>query len=147
MVMDITNVNANLSSLVADEKSGRLTAHSPSIPPVEKLNQPADLSQRNTTTDSQKDDDSATKQPKLSDIQSQVQSLQDASQKKGWSVNFSIDDAADKTIIKVIDADTQKVIKQIPSEELLSITKRIKAMQDGEGSGSDLSGLLLDRKA
>lgn len=147
MVMDIANVNASLSSLVTDEKSGRLAAHSSSVSLVDKINQSTDLSRKTSTTDTKIEDDSVTKQPELSDIQNQVQSLQDVSQKKGWSVNFSIDDAADKTIIKVIDADTQKVIKQIPSEELLSITKRIKAMQDEDGVGSDLSGLLFDRKA
>ena len=77
-----------------------------------------------------------------------VQSINtDASalQVKGWSVNFSIDNESNKTIIKVVDADTQKTIRQIPSEDLLSISKRIQSLREGDDSNSVLSGLLLDR--
>lgn len=79
------------------------------------------------------------------DIEKQVQNLQEFSQVKGWSVNFSIDNESNKTIIKVVDADTQKTIRQIPSEDLLSISKRIQSLREGDDSNSVLSGLLLDR--
>ena len=70
------------------------------------------------------------------DIEKQVQNLQEFSQVKGWSVNFSIDNESNKTIIKVVDADTQKTIRQIPSEDLLSISKRIQSLREGDDSNS-----------
>lgn len=79
-------------------------------------------------------------------IEKQVQDLQEFSKLKGWAVSFSIDDESDKTIIKVVDSDTQKMIRQIPSEELLSISKRIQALKEGDDSVNVLSGLLLDSK-
>jgi flagellar protein FlaG len=151
MASDIGNIGMNsLSSPVLDNKSGRKTAsvasETSSVGASDTLNSAGvkDVASAKTLTDSTK---SNTEQPKLEEVKKQVQSLQDMSQLKGWSVNFTVDDESDKTIIKVVDADTQKVIRQIPSEEMLTISKRIQAMQNGESSISDLSGLLFDHKA
>lgn len=53
------------------------------------------------------------------------------------SVQFSIDDATGKTIIKVIDKSTEEVLRQIPSEEMLAIAKAL----------DDIKGLLVRQKA
>ena len=53
------------------------------------------------------------------------------------SVQFSIDDATGKTIIKVIDKSTEEVLRQIPSEEMLTIAKAL----------DDMKGLLVRQKA
>lgn len=58
---------------------------------------------------------------------------------KGWAVSFRVDDDLEQTIIKVVDSDTQKTIRQIPSEELVTISKRIKALREGE-IGANLAG-------
>lgn len=38
---------------------------------------------------------------------------------------FSIDDDSGRTIVKVVDNATKEVIRQIPSEEILSIAKAL----------------------
>lgn len=53
------------------------------------------------------------------------------------ALQFSIDDDTGKTIVKVIDSNTQEVIKQIPSEEMIAIAKAL----------DKLKGLLLQQKA
>lgn len=52
-------------------------------------------------------------------------------------LHFSIDDATGKTVVRVTDAQTGEMIRQIPSEELLAIAQSLDRMQ----------GLLLRQKA
>ncbi|MBU0752786.1 MAG: flagellar protein FlaG [Gammaproteobacteria bacterium] len=53
------------------------------------------------------------------------------------SLQFSIDDDTGKTIVRVSDAQTGEMIRQIPSKELLEIARSLDRMQ----------GLLLHQKA
>lgn len=59
------------------------------------------------------------------------------------SLNFSIDDASGRSVIKVIDYETDELIKQIPSEELLKVAQDIKRLQEEMGQSI---GLLIDNK-
>ena len=51
------------------------------------------------------------------------------------------------SVIKVIDAETEKTIRQIPSEEFLEISRRVQALQDGDESSSNLTGILFNNQA
>ncbi len=53
------------------------------------------------------------------------------------SLQFSIDDDTGTTVVKVIDMETEKVIKQLPSEEMLALAKAI----------GQLKGLLVKQEA
>ncbi|MNH19230.1 flagellar protein FlaG [Aeromonas media] len=78
------------------------------------------------------------------DIEKQVQSLHEFAQLQGWTVNFSVEKELEQVVIKVMDADTQSVIRQIPSEELIAINKRIQALQQGQAGANPRIGLLFD---
>lgn len=52
-------------------------------------------------------------------------------------LQFSIDDTTGKTVVRVTDAQTGEMIRQIPSEELLAIARSLDRMQ----------GLLLRQEA
>ncbi|WP_342057970.1 flagellar protein FlaG [Aeromonas sp. OTU364] len=78
------------------------------------------------------------------DIEKQVQSLHEFAQLQGWTVNFSVEKELEQVVIKVMDADTQSVIRQIPSEELIAINKRILALQQGQAGANPRIGLLFD---
>ncbi|HCU85636.1 MULTISPECIES: flagellar protein FlaG [unclassified Methylophilus] len=41
------------------------------------------------------------------------------------TIEFSIDDDSDRIIVKVVDTETQKVLRQIPNEEVLAISKTL----------------------
>lgn len=86
------------------------------------------------------------KEAQHTELEKQAQKLRELSQLKGWSVDFSIDQDLHQTVVKVIDNDTKKVIRQIPSEDVLALSKRIQALQDGSDGGNTLSGLLFDRQ-
>jgi flagellar protein FlaG len=52
-------------------------------------------------------------------------------------VHFSIDEDSGQSVVKVIDTETKKVLRQFPSEQSLEIGKNL----------SSLKGLLIDSKA
>lgn len=59
------------------------------------------------------------------------------------SLSFSIDDVSGRSVIKVVDFETDELIKQIPSEELLKVAQDIKRLQEEMGQSI---GLLIDNK-
>ncbi|MBP4040757.1 flagellar protein FlaG [Aeromonas sp. SrichE-2G] len=78
------------------------------------------------------------------DLKKQVQNLQEFVREQGWTVNFSMEKELEQVVIKVVDADTRTVIRQIPSEELIAINKRIQALVQGEAGANPRVGLLFD---
>lgn len=53
------------------------------------------------------------------------------------NLQFSVDDDTGHTVVKVVDSSTNEVIRQIPSEEILSIAKAL----------DKLKGLLIKQEA
>ena len=91
------------------------------------------------TASSSKNNDETEKQAQ--ELQEKLASL---GKLKGWAIHFSLVPEFDRPVIKVIDAETRQVIRQIPSEEMLLLSKRLKAMEQGHGDEFSLSGLLFD---
>lgn len=40
-------------------------------------------------------------------------------------VDFSVDDATGRVVVKVIDSESEEIIRQIPSEEMLAISRHL----------------------
>ena len=59
------------------------------------------------------------------DVQKAMQALQDYVNKLGRNLNFSLDEALDRPIISVRDSQTKELVRQIPSEEVVAIARRI----------------------
>jgi flagellar protein FlaG len=77
-------------------------------------------------------------QPKPEQIQKAIESLRQMIETKAPnSLAFSIDDSSGRTIVRITDAKTGEMIRQIPSEEMLEIARSIDKMQ----------GTLLQQKA
>ncbi len=55
-------------------------------------------------------------------FRSQVQSIQ-------RDLSFSVDDSTGDVVVKVIDGDSGKIVRQIPSEEILRLTERLDEMR------------------
>lgn len=75
--------------------------------------------------------------PKPEQLKDAVKTMNDFVGGINSSLQFSVDDKSGQTIVKVMDVDTKEVIKQIPSEEMLSIAKAV----------DKLKGLLVQQKA
>lgn len=57
------------------------------------------------------------------------------------TVNFTQDDGSEKTVIKIYDSENNELIKQFPSEEILSIAQKIVELREDV---SKKTGILLD---
>ena len=66
-----------------------------------------------------------------------VQSANAYVQSVSSSLQFSLDKDTGHTVVKMIDTQTEEVLRQFPSEEMLAISKSIDRMQ----------GLLINREA
>ncbi|MFQ2817333.1 flagellar protein FlaG [Aeromonas caviae] len=86
------------------------------------------------------------KEKALMDKQAQElqERLDNLSKMKGWTINFSLVPEFEQPVVKVIDVETKQVIRQIPSEEMLLMNKRLQAMEQSGNTISSLSGLLFD---
>ncbi len=45
------------------------------------------------------------------------------------NLDFSVDDSSGQVVVKVIDGDSGKLVRQIPSEELLRLSERLEDMR------------------
>jgi len=73
----------------------------------------------------------------LEQVQQAMEEVRNAIAPVAQDLLFSIDEDTGKTIVKVVDASTDEVIRQIPSEEIISIAKALDKLQ----------GLLVEQKA
>ena len=58
-------------------------------------------------------------------------------------LNFSVDEDSNKQIVKVTDAESGDVIRQIPSEEVLQLSERLQNLQTEVGTAV---GLLFNKQ-
>lgn len=64
-------------------------------------------------------------QPEPSAIDTAIGKLQDYVQKLDRELQFSVDSDTGRTVVKILDARTQEVVRQIPSEELVELSKSL----------------------
>ena len=79
----------------------------------------------------------STTPPSEAQLNEAVKATNDFVQSVNSNVEFTIDKDTGKNVIKVIDTTTKEVIRQFPSEEMLSIAKALTQIQ----------GLLIQQKA
>ena len=73
----------------------------------------------------------------MAELERAVESLNQALQDIKRELRFSVDENTGRTIVKVINADTDEVVRQIPSEQLLNAVRHMEQQ----------AGLLLDTEA
>mgnify|MGYP000016307651 CR=1 FL=1 len=64
-------------------------------------------------------------QPTLDQVQQALEQVQQVVRPLAQSLQFSIDKDTHGTVVKIVDTDTNKVIRQIPSEEMLQMAKAL----------------------
>lgn len=79
--------------------------------------------------------------PSEQDIQEAMSKLTSHFQNIQRNLNFSVDEGSGRTVVKVIDADSQEVIRQFPTEEALALARRLRELSGDE------SGVLIQSKA
>jgi len=77
-----------------------------------------------------------------SDIRETVQELNITPQLVSRNLEFRVDNESGKTVITVRDTETQEVIRQIPSEQLLEISGRLKQLMETKQEDNSATGIL-----
>lgn len=80
---------------------------------------------------------SALTQSDSDNLQEKVAQLNDYMQNLNRQLQFKVDDRSGSTVVTVIDAETEEVVRQIPSKEVLEI----------RGTIAEYRGMLIETKA
>ncbi|WP_111976549.1 flagellar protein FlaG [Algibacillus agarilyticus] len=75
-------------------------------------------------------------------VEDALSSVTDFVQSKNQALSFSFDEDSNRSIIKVTDAKSGDVIRQIPTEEVVKLSERIKELQSDVGETIGLGVLL-----
>jgi flagellar protein FlaG len=67
-------------------------------------------------------------------IETAVAELSEFVQTNSRQLNFSVDEGSNKQVVKVTDAESGKIIRQIPSEEVLKLSERLQDLQTEVGT-------------
>ena len=65
------------------------------------------------------------------DLDEAVSRIQDYVQNLRRELQFAVDEESGRTIITVIDSETDKIVRQIPPEEILALSEIIQSAPDG----------------
>lgn len=75
-------------------------------------------------------------------VEQVVSDLKDYVQNSQRNLDFQVDDVTGRVVVKVIDSNSDTVIRQIPSEEILALSRRLAdSLEDAH------KGMLLELKA
>lgn len=72
-------------------------------------------------------------EPSKEQIHTAIEKIKQALPPNATNLAFSIDKDSQKTVVKVIDSQTNQVIKQFPSKEVLALAKQIGEFQESLG--------------
>lgn len=81
-------------------------------------------------------------QPSEDDINDSISELNNSSQLISRNLEFHIDNNSGRTVITVRDTNSNEVIRQIPSEQLLEVSSRLKALQESNNENASATGIL-----
>lgn len=88
--------------------------------------------------------EAAASKPDVEAVRAAAESLSQYIDVSSRSLNITIDQDLREPIVTVLDSETEQIIRQIPSEELLAIAKFIESQAAKQGATPDaLTGVLL----
>jgi flagellar protein FlaG len=76
--------------------------------------------------------------PSKQQVEAAVAAINRSLQPSDHSLSFSVDQKSDRIVVKVVDSESGKTLRQIPSDEVLAIAESIDRYQ---------KGLILNQKA
>ena len=63
----------------------------------------------------------------------------------GRALSFAIDNQLNRSVITVVDSETESLVRQIPSEEILEAARLLKQQQAESAQANTIRGLLFDQ--
>ena len=65
----------------------------------------------------------------LAAVKTAIASVTEALKPVGGGLEFNVDQSSGKTIVRVVDLDTQQIIRQIPSEEMVELSRVLERLE------------------
>ena len=85
---------------------------------------------------------------KVPDVKEMTEALADvqkyADKVSGRALQFSVDDVLQRSVITVLEVGTDKVVRQIPSEEFVAVAKFLRSQTADTEFNEAIKGLLFD---
>ena len=82
--------------------------------------------------------------PSVEDLNTAVAELRNSVARFARSLEFDVDEASERTVVRVLDTETKEIVRQIPSDEVLALAAQLREVNQ---SGADPTGLLLEATA
>ena len=138
--MNTINSNAEITSttpIAGDDKQAGQAAHSLTERAVDDVKQTeAQNKQKLQQNQYEKNNQDEAAQPlDREQLEQMAQQLQDFMGEMNRSLQFKVDEDSGRDVIKVLDKNSGEVIKQYPSEEVLSLVSKL----------SESAGILIDQ--
>ena len=73
-------------------------------------------------------------------LEAAVTQIADYVQNISRELQFSLDDDSGRTVLKVLDSESQELVRQIPSEEMLVLARKIRQLTPEVAKGLLLQG-------
>lgn len=80
------------------------------------------------------------------DIEAAVEKLTEFAQSLQRALSFSVDDITGQTILVVTDSESDEVVRQVPSEELVQLARKLQELDATREKLSESTGNLLEVK-
>lgn len=93
----------------------------------------SELAQNGQEKERQADNNASNNKSSLN-IESAVSEISEFLQATNRQLSFSVDEKSERQVVKVTDSESGEVIRQIPTEEVLALSERIKDLQTDVGS-------------
>ncbi|MBE3674276.1 flagellar protein FlaG [Pseudoalteromonas distincta] len=139
--MNTITSNAEVAKLptptAGDDKQVGQTAHSLTERAVDDVKQTEALNQQKLQQSQYENNnqDEKTQPLEREQLEQMAQQLQDFMGEMNRSLQFKVDEDSGRDVIKVLDKNSGEVIKQYPSEEVLSLVSKL----------SESAGILIDQ--
>ncbi|MEI8618146.1 flagellar protein FlaG [Pseudoalteromonas sp. B193] len=139
--MNTITSNAEITTLptpiAGDDKQIGQAAHSLTERAIDDVKQTEVLNQQNLQQNQYKNNNQDEKDQPLEreQLEQMAQQLQDFMGEMNRSLQFKVDEDSGRDVIKVLDKNSGEVIKQYPSEEVLSLVSKL----------SESAGILIDQ--
>ncbi|ADE15425.1 flagellar protein FlaG protein [Nitrosococcus halophilus Nc 4] len=118
------NIHPGLLPAVIPDRASRMTEI--------KINPPSEQQPLSAGSSRPKEKETGNREVESQKLVDAVQSINDFMQNVRRELQFSIDEVTGRTVIKVVDRESEEVIRQIPPEEVLTLARRV-AEEGGQG--------------
>ena len=106
----------------------------PEIPPLKPVEPAPDPQKQNEVIQESKQASKSVDPMSAKDVEEMLEAFQDLSKAIQTKLSFSVDDSNNEIVVKVYDKQSNELIRQFPSEEMLALQDKM----------TDLAGFLLN---